>query len=278
MPVLLIASLAAHAGVLLGLKGDPHALPSLAIPAVSVDLVLGTDRPAGLAAPNQHAEAEADSGDPETTASLDPETLRRERAERAALEFEPVPDELTVETVTPDPAPSAGSAPAPTAPEVTAPEAMPPDPAPPSPDRPVTEPAPKPEPARARTPRPAAKEAREGDRAALKETRTRSRGAASGMGLGQSSADSGYAARVAAHLARYKRFPASALNQGARGTAMVAFHIDGAGRVTSVRLMRGTGSPSLDEEAQAMVRRASPLPPPPSGRAALSLPVTFQPR
>jgi len=59
----------------------------------------------------------------------------------------------------------------------------------------------------------------------------------------------------------------------------VSFSIDGSGRVTSVRLVRGTGAPSLDREAQAMPRKASPFPAPPSGKTMnFTVPVNFRPR
>jgi protein TonB len=56
----------------------------------------------------------------------------------------------------------------------------------------------------------------------------------------------------------------------------VNFSLDGGGRVTRVSLVRGTGSAILDQEATAMVRRASPFPAPPDGRAQnLTVPVNF---
>jgi protein TonB len=57
---------------------------------------------------------------------------------------------------------------------------------------------------------------------------------------------------------------------------VVSFSIDAGGRVTRVVLVRGTGIASLDQESQAMVRRASPFPPPPSGRPmTITAPVNF---
>lgn len=81
-----------------------------------------------------------------------------------------------------------------------------------------------------------------------------------------------------AHLNRYKRFP-----PGARtGTVQVAFSIDRGGRVLSARLTGSSGDAALDEEAVSMVRRASPVPAPPSGiggggggAIALAVPVRF---
>ena len=79
-----------------------------------------------------------------------------------------------------------------------------------------------------------------------------------------------------AHLNRYKRFPGGA----SPGTVQVAFSIDRSGRVLSARLSGSSGDPALDEEAVAMVRRASPVPAPPgglggSGAIALAVPVRF---
>jgi periplasmic protein TonB len=47
--------------------------------------------------------------------------------------------------------------------------------------------------------------------------------------------------------------------------------------VTSVRLARGSGIASFDQEVQAMVRRASPFPAPPSGQPkSFMVPVSFR--
>lgn len=100
--------------------------------------------------------------------------------------------------------------------------------------------------------------------------------ASNSVGRGRSSADSNYRGRVAAHLARYKRFPAEARRSGEQGTATITFSLSGSGGVTSVRLARGSGVPSIDREAQAMVRRASPFPAPPDGRRmSFTVPVSF---
>jgi periplasmic protein TonB len=100
---------------------------------------------------------------------------------------------------------------------------------------------------------------------------------ANGRGVGRSDADSNYPGQVFAHLARYKQLPANALRAGEQAKPTVAFSLDGGGRVTSVRLVRGSGNSGIDQEVQAMVRRASPFPAPPSGRAKnFSIPVTFR--
>lgn len=101
--------------------------------------------------------------------------------------------------------------------------------------------------------------------------------ASGGVGRGRSDANSNYRGMVAAHLARHKRFPAEARSLGREGSATVMFSINGGGRVTSVRLARGSGVASLDQEATAMVHRASPFPAPPDGRGtSFTVPVSFR--
>ena len=101
--------------------------------------------------------------------------------------------------------------------------------------------------------------------------------AGSGVGRGRSDLNTNYRGLVAAHLARFKQFPADARSRGDTGSAMVAFSLSGSGGVTSVRLVRGTGVGSLDQEATAMVRRASPFPAPPDGRSvSFTVPVSFR--
>jgi protein TonB len=80
-----------------------------------------------------------------------------------------------------------------------------------------------------------------------------------------------------AHLNSYKRYPAGATGVG---TASVAFVIDRSGVVTSARLISSCGDAALDEEAVALLRRASPVPPPPPGighgaSIALTVPIRF---
>lgn len=82
--------------------------------------------------------------------------------------------------------------------------------------------------------------------------------------------------RVVAHLERRKRYPASARARGEEGTVLVAFRIDGGGRVLSASLARSSGHRALDEAALAMVERASPVPAPPAGTGTtLTAPVRF---
>ena len=71
--------------------------------------------------------------------------------------------------------------------------------------------------------------------------------------------------------------PSDARSRGDQGTATVSFSLDGGGGVTSARLARGSGVASIDQEVQAMVRRASPFPAPPDGRPrSFTVPVSFR--
>ncbi|KAB2911173.1 MAG: energy transducer TonB [Hyphomicrobiaceae bacterium] len=83
------------------------------------------------------------------------------------------------------------------------------------------------------------------------------------------------------HLNRYKRYPDGARARGVQGMVNVAFMIDRSGQVISSHVVQSSGSPLLDEEALAVLRRASPLPSPPehlfAGAALnLALPIQFR--
>ena len=67
---------------------------------------------------------------------------------------------------------------------------------------------------------------------------------------------------LVSHLNRFKRYPDQA--RGARqGEVRVSFTIDRPGG-SRARVVGSSGSPSLDEEALAVLQRASPLPAPPA--------------
>lgn len=81
---------------------------------------------------------------------------------------------------------------------------------------------------------------------------------------------------LAAHLNRFKRYPPGA----SAGTARVVFTINQSGRVTAARLAGSSGDGTLDAEAVAMIRRASPVPAPPpgvggGGSITLTVPIRF---
>ena len=79
-----------------------------------------------------------------------------------------------------------------------------------------------------------------------------------------------------ARLERAKRYPSGARRRGEEGVAYVSFAIDPQGRVLSAQLARSSGHSELDQEVLALVRRASPLPPPPPGvPSTITAPVKF---
>src|SRR5262249_4462139 len=67
---------------------------------------------------------------------------------------------------------------------------------------------------------------------------------------------------LAARLEAKKGYPSRA--RGAKGTAGVTFRVDRAGHVTSSKIVQSSGSAVLDDEALATLKRADPLPVPPS--------------
>jgi protein TonB len=90
---------------------------------------------------------------------------------------------------------------------------------------------------------------------------------------------SSYQAKLAAHLRRFRIYPAEAEARGLTGVAMVSFTVRRDGGLAAVRLTRGSGYAVLDDAALAMVRRAAPFPPMPetisSSTLSVAVPVNF---
>ncbi len=88
-----------------------------------------------------------------------------------------------------------------------------------------------------------------------------------------------YGARVRAHLEAYKIYPRGAKRLRQTGVVTVRFVIDREGRVIASRIVAASGVSALDEEAMAMLARASPVPRPPPGvpgaRIEMRTPVEF---
>jgi periplasmic protein TonB len=80
-----------------------------------------------------------------------------------------------------------------------------------------------------------------------------------------------------AQLERSKRYPRRA--RGAHGKVTVAFTVGRNGGVVSSHIVQGSGSAILDEEALALIKRAQPLPPPPStiadNQLSLVVPINY---
>lgn len=263
---LVVASLAVHACLLAAAflrEPSPHA--SIGLEVISVEMVLGANQAAGLVQTPSQSEDAVNAR--EVPREDKPEALEREVA-RQETQSQPAAAQPIVAEIPPEPQKE---------PELTVTEK-------PS-EKPVSivaVPNENPEVKSVDKPKPETKPAAKRKRDDGKNARDRAAPAASnsvassGVGRGRSDADSNYRGLVSAHLARHKQFPADARSRGDQGTASVTFSLDGGGRVTSVRLARGSGVASIDQETQAMVRRASPFPAPPSGRGmSFTVPVQF---
>jgi protein TonB len=239
-------SLAVHVALYMALMQEPKPLASVGIEAINVEIVLGANTPAGLT---------TDQGENHVQAPAQEQQTEQQQAE----------EKTAVEVPKQQPEATASVAPVTEQPK--------------EPEQPVAErAAPKPKqtiegpPERKRVATRASDKAK-ADRSSSPSTPS---SAASGIGRGRSDADTNYRGLVAAHLARHKQYPAEARARGEQGSATLTFTLDGGGRVTSARLVRGSGSASIDQEVQAMARRASPFPAPPNGRpASFTVPVSF---
>ncbi len=280
-------SVAAHAGLLTTLSRAPEPLAGVELPAISVELAFGADRPAGLAqtqARDEVTEAPGERTRPAQPADPNPPPAANRQPEQIPAAA-PSPQPQAVEPASPAPDDAATIAPEAPAAAIAEPASAEPQHAPEaaaitaSPE--TAQQAPQatspPEPAR-RSRTPAAQRA---SRHAHSRPRRHDAGAkrtqAGGVGVGRSPTDPNYNGLVAAHLARYKQFPPEARAAHLQGSATVRFGLDGHGSVAFVRLVRGTGIASIDQEVQAMVRRASPFPPPPGGQPmTFTVPVSFR--
>lgn len=294
-PLLIAASLALHAGVLAAFYREAPPLASVGEQAISVEIVLGGHTAAGLARTPTESEAEVTStaAEGEGPKLVKPETARSEtksaetatpvEAETApaVAEAKPVEREAAqhnppvAETADPEASATipvlASSA---SSPEAAAPVVTPTEPrvAETPPEVKAVTPPPR---QRKTVARPSPKDKGQ-DRRTRQSLASAQQTASSGIGRGRSDDVSNYRGIVAARLARNKHFPPDARRAGHEGRAVVSFTIDGGGQVTRVALVRATGIASLDREAQAMVNRSSPFPPPPTQRAMrFTVPVSF---
>lgn len=88
--------------------------------------------------------------------------------------------------------------------------------------------------------------------------------------------------QVASKLERNKRYPAAAQAKGERGVTELEFSVDRQGHLVSSRIVRSSGSDSLDRESLDLVRRAQPFTPPPASMTGdevfLVVPIRFNNR
>ena len=79
-----------------------------------------------------------------------------------------------------------------------------------------------------------------------------------------SAAETLWEGSLLAKLSSLKRYPAGARRAGQQDTVMVRFVVDRTGQALSAEVINSKGFALLDSEAAALIRRASPLPPPPA--------------
>ncbi len=155
----------------------------------------------------------------------------------------------------------------------------------PEPEKPVVEKIPKPV-ARAAPAKPVA-EPEAADKAAPETSASETAGTggmaktgAAAAGIGAVTMEADYLASVGDWLARHKKYPSAARRRGIEGTGTLRFRVARDGRVLWHRLDESAGSAILDREIEAMIERASPLPPfPPELEGddlELTIPVRFQ--
>lgn len=87
------------------------------------------------------------------------------------------------------------------------------------------------------------------------------RGAADGLDVkAPPGASRSYAAKVRSWLYAHKIYPRRARMRREEGQVQVRFVLDRAGMLLEGAVIQGSGNATLDEEAEAMLRRASPYP------------------
>lgn len=88
-----------------------------------------------------------------------------------------------------------------------------------------------------------------------------------------------YFGAIQARLARHKVYPPAARQRRQEGIVLVRFTIVADGTITGWAVVEGSGHAILDQAAEEMIRRASPLPPIPAEmgrtRIDITLPVRF---
>lgn len=72
-----------------------------------------------------------------------------------------------------------------------------------------------------------------------------------------------WAIDVVRHIYRFQYYPSEARPKHEKGGVTVYFTIDREGRVLTSKILHASGSAVLDQAGLNMVRRASPVPPPP---------------
>ena len=97
--------------------------------------------------------------------------------------------------------------------------------------------------------------------------------------ISNSNAIPSWTRQVVSVLERNKRYPSAARSRREQGIAELAFSLDRQGRVVASRIVKSSGSATLDKETLDLVQRAQPFPPPPSelpgSQISLTVPIRF---
>jgi len=265
-------SLAMHAGLFVAFWRDPVPLASIGEQVISLEIVVGATAPAGVAQAPGDNEVQA-AATPEPQREAEQKATEQPREVQVAPE-EKVPEqaaksETPVETAAAETPKAEEEKPRDTEGVLVPPLAEKPPQTKAQPPKPVQNAAPAKE--RRRVEAPTKEQATKQAKTSTPST------TANNVGVGRSDSNSNYAGLVSAHLRRHQQYPSDARSRGDQGTATVSFSLDSGGRVTSSSLVRGSGISSIDQEVQAMVRRSSPFPAPPSGRGvSFKVPVSFR--
>jgi protein TonB len=280
--VFFVCSLGLHAAALALLNRPPNPLPSVGTVAMSLEIVIGTDTPAGLEKDRAESESMVTStaSIPDTSSSPTPLQITREETapqEPQASVKEQTSDTISVTVKTVGP---------PMAIESESKTSIPAEPVPASsgespefavrsePSQVPVSPSARKEPDREQVRPERGKRAVEhavkpqqresktqsgSTRQVGKETRTASVAAtaSSGIGRGRSDAEHNCGGLVTAHVRRYQQWDSQ--ERSDHGNTKVTFTLDGAGRLISTHLASSSGVASIDQESLAMVRRAAPF-------------------
>ena len=269
--VLILCSLVIHGGAFYAFWKEPKPLEGTGIEAITIDIVIGDNRPAGPA--SNLGPHEIDSKQVEEV-KPDEKIVERERVVDAReVKPEVKSDVARTEVAKEQPVEQPNQQQPEQQPEnqqaiamVETPQAEIPTvlPRETPPDAQATLAVRREQPKVARPAEPKQKKAAQPSEAKV---------AAGGSGRTAVASLANYDGLVSAHLRRHQ---SAARSGGAAGSGAVTFSLSGSGSVTSVRIARGTGAAVLDQEILAMVRRASPFPAPPDGQPkSFTVPVNF---
>jgi protein TonB len=247
-------------------------------PAIMIDLApratAPAEEPTDLAPAEETAEVQ-----PDPVEEPDRDTVQNEPLPEPDLPPPPEPVEPALHDIQPQPIKQA---------EVTLP--MPPPPARKPPEREAEKPERKrPEPKRPepkpRTPRPIQEKRQAQAQSQVTTAPPRAQQFApspaatappQGVPAPSAAMTASWVSRLNAHLNRSKRYPPEARARREEGIVRLSFSIDPSGRVLSYRIVGSSGSSLLDQEALALIQRASPVPAPPAGAAlSFTVPIRF---